>query len=603
MKHESICQQDEGFLASPPHTASISTVSKFKGGKGLGNWAISLPPSFFLDFPLFHDFVLGLLIKLRLSLTTFSPAYLVILEMPGVQSFVAQRQQGYQSPNREILGARNRVKVPATTLERAKEKPLFHGRQTNPPTSPSIAGQNTHISRQHLFKASDIQSGFDTDAEGFDETATTSIEGSSRGHQDEGDGRDHTVNRYSADAANGDVSGVQVPFGRRREQLYHVQESSQLNAEGFGEENCGELSDAEEDEGPDEEKVVHDGILRDLNSPGFSQYLQEKTSYTTQVAGQPLGATAIAARSLALRDVGQHSRTPANPFNSTGRSANPGAADLSVGLKGVSRQAHESVTNKTLEVPFQKVPGSSMEQLLISPQYPKLSGHRGSSQLPLATSHQTLWPTRMSGDTIATYASPQIDQEKSLSVQQGSIDFCDDEPSVEWDADFDRRHNRKSTASADSPQRRNRARDLDYSPAELSGMTFQQLSHEPFNPLYDTAQTSIPQELSRGTLVARLDYILEKLKDDDAKLVRRKAFFSSLSIEQYEECAKLLTYRFSAVMSKFADARQQRRRVAKYFEEEVARRELCVRGKNTAVDQDLGRLKRGGEEVVKGAAA
>ena len=522
--------------------------------------------------------------------------------MPGVQSFVAQRQQGHQSPNREILGARNRVQVPATLLERAKEKPLSQRRRTNPPTSPSIAGQSTHMSRQHIFKASDVQNGFDTDAEGFDETATTSIEGSSRGLQDEGDGRDHTINSYSADATNGNISRVQVPLVRRREQLYHVQGSSQLKAEGFEEESCGELSGAEEDEGPDEEKVVHDGILRDLNSPGFSQYLQEKTSYTTQVAVQPLVATSIAASSSALRDVGQQSRTPANPFKSTASSANPGAADLSLGPKDVSRQAHKSVKNQTLGVPFQKVQGTSMERLLISPQYPKLSGHHELSQLPSATSHQTLWPTRMSGDIIATYASPQIDQEKSLLVQQGSIDLCDDEPSVDWDADSDRRHNRKSTASAGSPQRRNRARDLDYSPDELSAMTFQQLSHEPFNPLSGTARISIPQEISRGTLDARLDYILENLKDDDAKLVRRRAFFSSLSIEQYEECAKLITCRFNAIMSKFADARQQRRRAAKDFEEECARREVCVRGKNTAVDRDLGRLKRGGEEVVKGAA-
>ena len=524
--------------------------------------------------------------------------------MPGVQSFVAQRQQGYQSPNRQILGAQNRVPVPTTKLERAKEKSLSQRPHTNQPAGPSTAGQSTHMSRQHLFKASNIQSGFDTDAESFDETATMSIEGSSRGHQDETVGHDHIVNHYSADAANGNVSGLQVPFRRRREQLYPVQGSSHLNAEGYGEDgdegSCEELSNAEEDEDSDEEKLVRDGILRDLNSPGFSQYFQEKTSYTTQVAVQPLMATPITPSSLTLRDVGQHSRTPANPFKSMGSSANSGASNINVGLKGVSRQAHESVT--TLGVPAQKVQGASMEQLLISAQYPELSDHHETSRVPLATSHQTLWPTRMSKDIVATNVLPQGDKTESLSVQKGSVDLGDDEPSVDWDADSDRRHDRKSTASVDSPQSRKRARDLDYSLDELSGMTFQQLSREPFNPLFDTAQTFIPQELSKGTLVARLDYILESLKDDDAKLVRRRAFFSSLSIEQYEECAKLITCRFSAIMSKFADARQQRRRAAKDFEEEVARREVCVRSKTTAVAKNLGRLKRGGEEVVRGAS-
>ena len=60
--------------------------------------------------------------------------------------------------------------------------------------------------------------------------------------------------------------------------------------------------------------------------------------------------------------------------------------------------------------------------------------------------------------------------------------------------------------------------------------------------------------------------------------------------------------RFSDIMSKYTEARQQRRRAAKDIEEEVANREDCVRGKTTAVDKDLGRLKRGGEEVVRGAA-
>ena len=533
-------------------------------------------------------------------------AYLFVLGMLGVQNFVAQRQQGCQSPNRQIIGAQNRVQVPTTRLEHAQEKRLFQRPHTNQPTGHLIAGESTHMSRQHIFKASNTQSGFDTDAEGFDETASMGIEGSCRGHQDEGDDRSQTVDRYSANAANGNVSGVQVHFRHRREQLYHVQSSSRLEAEGYGEEGdeggSEELSDAAEDEDPNEERLVHDGILRDLNSPAFSQYLQEKASSTTQVAVQALMAIPIAPSGLALRDVGQHSRKPVDPFKSTRNSANPGAADLSVGPKDASRQGHKSITNQTLEVPAEKVQETSMEQLLISNPYPNLSDHHDSSQLPPGASHQTLWSTRSSRDIVAPYALPQADKAKSSSIQKESIDLGDDEPSVDWDADFGGKHDGKSTASGDRPQSQKRAGDLDYSPDELTRMTFQQLSHEPFNLLSDKTPTSIPQELSRDTLVARMNYILDKMEDDDAKPVRRRAFFSSLSSEQYEECAKLITCRFSAIMSRFADARQHRRQVAKDFEQEVARREVRVRGKANAVDRVLGILKRGGEEVVRGTA-
>ena len=535
--------------------------------------------------------------------------------MPGVQSFVAQRQQGQPKPSRQILGAQQRVPVPTTKLENTKQKPAFQKAKPNLPGGSPVVRPNTHSSRQQSAEASAVQDGFDTDAEGFDDTATVSIGSSSRGHQGDGDDRYQNSSRYGGDAPNDVISAAQASFRSGQEQPHHVPGSRQMEAETSGNEddegNYGESADEQGDEESDEEESVRDGILQGLNSPGFSQYLQEETSHTTQAAFQPFMATPVVHSSLALRDVVQHSRKPVNPFMSNGRSTNGGTADLGVNLQLANRQAHERAMKQASVVPVQNVQSTSIEHPSISAQlvaqHRKVSDHHQPNQQPSVTHHQILWPISrarvgVAQDIVSTNVQPQANEERPLSVQTGPIELGDNDLSVDWDPNVDSRHERNPMASADGSQTRKRDRDLDYGPDQLSSMTFQHLSNEPFDLASDTARASIPQELSSGTLTAKMEYILEKLRDDDTKFVQRRAFFSSLSIEQYEECANLMIHRFGDIMSKFTDARQQRRRAGKDFEEEVAKREECVRGKTMVMDKDLGRLKRGGEEVVRGAA-
>lgn len=535
--------------------------------------------------------------------------------MPGLQSFVAQRQQGQPNPSRQLLGAQHRVAVPTTKLGNTEQNPSFQRPNANLPANPFVADSKTSLSKRQSAEASAVQDGFDTDAEGFDDTATMSVDGNRRGHEVEGDDRDKGLSLYGADAANDFTLGAKVLFRRGQDQEHHVQGFRHLDAEGSGEGDdegsYEESADEEVDEETDEEESVRDGILQDLNSPGFSQYLQGDTSPTTQAAFKPVIATPVVHSSLALRDMVQHSQKPANPFTSRVGSVNGSAADPNVSLQRANGQAHERAMKQTSAVPIQKVHDIFTEQPSISGQlavqHRRSSDHHSSSYRPSVAYHQTLRPTLReqvgtAQDIVATNVQPQANVERPLLVQSESTNLGDDESSVDWDPNVDRRHDSRSSASVDDPQTRKRFRDLDHRPDQLSGMTFQQLSNEPFNLASDRTWASIPQELSSSTLAAKIEYILEDLKDDDAKFVQRRAFFSSLSIEQYEECANLMIRRFSDIMSKFTEARQQRRRAAKDFEEEVAKREESVRGKTTIVDRDLGRLKRGGEEVVRGAA-
>ena len=541
--------------------------------------------------------------------STVEPAKFLILSMPGVQSFVAQRQQGYQNPSRQILGAQTRVPVPTTKFENPKEKPSSHRPNTNQPAGLPVAGHSTHWSKQQSAKVSIVQGGFDTDAEGFDETVTMSVGTSSRGHQGEVNDRNHNSSRYVADTANDIISGAPVFFRRGQKKTHHFQ-SRQLDTDGSRKEgdegSYPESSDDEEEEEeveePDDEELIRDGILQDLNSPDFSQYVQAETSDSTRAAFQSTRATAVAHSGLVLRDVVQHPQRPVNPLKSTSSSIDNGAADIGVNLQSANRQFRERIKKKNSGVLVQKVQSPIMEQVWVSAHHLQFSDHNESCQQPSVTSHQTLRPTGVAHDIIATYVQPHANGVRSLSVQKGSIDLSSDDLSIHFGSDFDRRHDREPTASVAGRQARQCARDLDHSPNQLSSMTFQQLSNESFDLASDPARASIPQELLSGSLATQMEYVLKTFKHDDAKLVQRRAFFSSLSIEQYEECASLIIGRFSAIVSKLMDARQQRRRAAKDFEEVVAKREECIRGKTTVVNHKLGRLKRGGEEVVRGAA-
>ena len=529
--------------------------------------------------------------------------------MPGVQSFVAQRQHIQPDPSRHVIGAQQRVLIPTTKLEKYKQRPLFQKQDSNLPGGSPVAEPSNQFSRQQNTESSALLDGFGTDAEGFDESITASVRGSTQGHQE---ARSALSARYGADAANQVNPRDQVSLQRGQKRPYDARRTIQLDADASEAEEEEEEEEevevessnegSEDEKGAaelDEEELVHGEILQDLTSPGFSQYLQEETSYATQAAFAPFTTTPVVYSSLALRDAAQHLQRPATASTSPRDGVDSGASDPVVNSKHVKTQAHIRTGKQVLATPIPKVQLSYLEQPSISAQHHKVSDCHEQSQRPIIIDTHTLQPMSrarvgVAERTVPTNGQSQADGERFLSMQAVSIDHSDGKSPV------DREHHTKPVSSAKVPQSRKRARDLDYSPDQLSSMTFQQLNNEPFNLASDAPCTSPVQGLSSGTLAEKMDYVLEKLKDDDGKLIQRRAFFSSLPTEQYEECANLMIRRFSDIMSKFTEARRQRRRFAKGFEEEVARREDCVRGKTSAVNKDLGRLKRGGEEVMRG---
>ena len=143
-----------------------------------------------------------------------------------------------------------------------------------------------------------------------------------------------------------------------------------------------------------------------------------------------------------------------------------------------------------------------------------------------------------------------------------------------------------------------RRRDLDYSLDDLAVMRFQQLNDEPFHTDPHAMDVDLPAHLACSTLEAKLDY-LQSLKLYDGRNLQQQTFFNSLPIEEYEECGDIIVERFCHLVERFKTARRERRKAAKEFEEEVARREECVRESIHGFEKDFDRLKRSGEDVVK----
>lgn len=150
------------------------------------------------------------------------------------------------------------------------------------------------------------------------------------------------------------------------------------------------------------------------------------------------------------------------------------------------------------------------------------------------------------------------------------------------------------------PESRKRAMGLDYTPEELSSMPYKLLHGESFDhvPKYGTG--IIPQDIVKASLPEKLKYAYE-LKGREDTEAQRNAVFSSLTIEQYEETGDLIIEQFSDILGRYKDARRAKREAAREFEKEIGQREERVRGKFTAVTQDLARLRRGAEDVVRGS--
>ena len=154
------------------------------------------------------------------------------------------------------------------------------------------------------------------------------------------------------------------------------------------------------------------------------------------------------------------------------------------------------------------------------------------------------------------------------------------------------------------PQVLANAANLDYSEDELQKMTYEELKSEDFDHNPGAPPSVLPEDIKSQDLDKQLTYISSfKHLPEDQQSEFHRAFFESLSIDQYEECGDLMVDRLAQLVKKLKDARRTRRKIAMEFEAEVAAREEDVRAQGEEIDKDMVRLKKAGQDMIGGRAA
>ncbi|KAL8855428.1 MAG: hypothetical protein Q9178_007927 [Gyalolechia marmorata] len=144
--------------------------------------------------------------------------------------------------------------------------------------------------------------------------------------------------------------------------------------------------------------------------------------------------------------------------------------------------------------------------------------------------------------------------------------------------------------------------ELDYDLKTLGKMAFRQLTEELFDACpQSTKLGNGDMSLEAGSTLDQKLLHLHSLEGPRENIqLQRETFFSSLPIDQFDECGDLMAEHFGKLNSRFKKARRNKRGLAKEFEEEIAARQKRVESRKMVVTEGLNRLKRAGRDVVHG---
>ncbi|OOF90191.1 hypothetical protein ASPCADRAFT_519392 [Aspergillus carbonarius ITEM 5010] len=155
--------------------------------------------------------------------------------------------------------------------------------------------------------------------------------------------------------------------------------------------------------------------------------------------------------------------------------------------------------------------------------------------------------------------------------------------------------------SPDPQSKKKRNIESDYPPHVLREKSFNDLQSEPFDhtptaaPAKATttiAPTSAPGP--KATSEDKMSFLLNSTDKD------RRDFFSTLSIDAWEDYGDLLIDQFSDALSKMKDLRHARRKTAAVFEAEIRRRNEVVEEQSSDLSRKFEEMRSGGAEVLRG---
>lgn len=511
-----------------------------------------------------------------------------------------------QSPNasqsiRQIVGDQHRIaltraKLPRNLAISSNTNNRWHGYKSTP-LSPPSAKDEIESEQGLLSDPANHRDLFDTDTENLDSTITLS---------DLDDFQAFQACPLPDKAATSGLDQIYKSGYLRGESLSSVGEHRQrqydgpskapekndltMNKEEYAIDSG--LDETNNENAPDQEVQIGDelpshGLAEELNSAEYIYHSKEPTKIQPADAG-PFKTSSTVYKKLGMRNSGERSPDSANQFSKVpwldtghtiGARLRITGAPYSFPKQGSSRPedfrpSSSARTPKPMESDLSKeghISGSSRQDY-----QHKTAVIRDSQSLVRQPSE----PQRMTSRTLVTSEPP-------VSIMARAYSF----PDVPNEANRQVLHD-ADDATSDTHSRK-RGIDLDYNPIQLREMVYERLRHESFDqikPVQGAADQALSEKLQN----------LYDLKGSIDPHLKRTAFFSNLMIEQFEECGDLMVERFSDIVKQYRVARQQKRMVARAFEEEIARREESIRTKLRVVEQDLGRLRKAGEDVVRG---
>ncbi|KAI4128230.1 MAG: hypothetical protein LQ347_004261 [Umbilicaria vellea] len=206
---------------------------------------------------------------------------------------------------------------------------------------------------------------------------------------------------------------------------------------------------------------------------------------------------------------------------------------------------------------------------------------------------------KVGGPTTVALAQLEQPEDHTMSSIFDASDLGGNDCATSHSAELDTNHASDPQEDLRMPAP-TRPFQLDYDAAQLSEMSFEELTKQPFDHDPRALPSILPNEIASASLAEKLQHVTSTLKADTDKDEKRQRFFSSLTIDEHEECGDLIVEEFSNLIKKLKTARREKRKLAMAYEDEVASREDHVRTKRQLLEREQDRLKRVGRDVISG---
>lgn len=534
----------------------------------------------------------------------------------------AQRPQNgvpsQMSTSRQRFANDARIKPPQTKLvhtineiaEYSANVPSSAAQRPNGrPSNPSSRSMPSAIKQESPRRRADIHDAFDTDAENIDDTSTMSIGVQVKDSQSQTTAHPYThVLRNNVQRAPDIPQSSAIPaetlyaegghdgFGEDTpyEEHHEFEEEDSQGEEGEDSDESAEEEPAEEDPTLSLGTLPKQWIARSEEDE-FSEFTRALNS-ATSLSTSKFPATEDPVRS-SLQTNGRSVQERRSAVNH-GRPIFPSASN------GIKENARPTSRSREPPILAQQASHQGQGKRPIAPATPSWTQALGDIQSIQAERQgpqtQTGRPV-VSSPNLAT-ALPQHPKKVQgvVSDARGSISGT---PVLEV-LSIGPTEDAGGFPQGDLPPGNKRAFELDYSGEDLSRMTYGQLKSETFDHDPSAPPSVLPTDLQSESLERQLTHICNlPIPSDEHPLPEHQRFFSSLPIDKYEECGDLILDKFAEIINKFKKARQDKRQHCRDFEDEVSKREALVSARVGALDKDMGRLRKAGEEVIRGKTA